>query len=84
VKRRRSNNVSSCGRYWMPVNDTVCRDTFVRRGYRTAVMEYCWGVTHNVNGAPSRIGGGQYHSGIVSGDYFLTGGRPAMVMCELN
>jgi predicted lipoprotein with Yx(FWY)xxD motif len=78
-KRGSSNYVSSCGKNWMPIADDKSKS---HSGYRSAVEQYCYHITHSQDGLPTVIGHGQKHAVIVKGGYYLKGDIPAAVNCK--
>ncbi|GLI81356.1 hypothetical protein PoHVEF18_009733 [Penicillium ochrochloron] len=80
-KRGKSNYVSSCGKNWMPIADDKSKS---HSGYRSAVEQYCYHVTHSQDGLPTIIGHGQKHAAIVKGGYYLKGDVPAAVNFEIH
>ncbi|KAF7176529.1 hypothetical protein CNMCM7691_002847 [Aspergillus felis] len=80
-KRGKSNYISSCGHNWMPIEDDKSKS---HSGYRSAVEQYCYHVTHSQDGLPTVIGAGQKHAAIVKGGYYLKGDVPAAVDFEIH
>lgn len=78
-KRGKSNYISSCGDNWMPIADDKSKS---HSGYKSAVEQYCYHVTHSQDGLPTVIGAGQKHAAIVKNGYYLKGDVPAAVDCE--
>lgn len=78
-KRGKSNYISSCGDNWMPIADDKRKS---HSGYKSAVEQYCYHVTHSQDGLPTVIGAGQKHAAIVKNGYYLKGDVPAAVDCE--
>ncbi|EAL89378.1 uncharacterized protein AFUA_4G14160 [Aspergillus fumigatus Af293] len=80
-KRGKSNYISSCGDNWMPIADDKRKS---HSGYKSAVEQYCYHVTHSQDGLPTVIGAGQKHAAIVKNGYYLKGDVPAAVDFEIH
>ncbi|KAI2790601.1 hypothetical protein POX_d06122 [Penicillium oxalicum] len=78
-EKRSSNYVSSCGSNWMPIADHDHK-----LGYRSAVKEFCYHVTHSSDGLNTVIGPHQKHAIIIQGGYYLKGDIPAAVNFEIH